>query len=85
MCYIYAHEKQHQASCDDDIIGGGCPIPSNKTTEALDLIGATIYFIDYWLKALKHNFIERCNLYAFNMNKLFQKIPVELPNQPSPK
>ena len=29
--------------------------------------------------------MELCNFYAFNMEKLFQKIPVELPNQPSPK
>ena len=49
------------------------------------MLGATIYYIDCWLKALEKNFMELCNFYAFNMEKLFQKIPVELPNQPSPK
>ena len=49
------------------------------------MLGATIYFIGCWLKAFEQNFIELCNLYANNMDKLFQKIPVELPNQPIPK
>ena len=46
MCYIDVHEKEHQSSCDDGSSSGVCPIPSNSTTEALDLLGATIYFID---------------------------------------
>ena len=85
MCSIDAHGKEHQSSCDDGIIGGGCPLPSNSTTEALYLLGATIYFIGCWLKALEHNFIERYNMYVFNMKKMFHKTPVELPKQPSPR
>ena len=42
MFSIDAHEKEHQSSCDDGSIGGGCPLPLNLTTEALDLLGATI-------------------------------------------
>ena len=85
MCSIYEYEKEYQSSCDDVISGGGCPLPSHSTTEALDLLGATIGFIGFWIKALEHNFIKRCNMYLFNMNKLIQKTPVELPKQPSPK
>ena len=49
------------------------------------MLSATIDFIDFWLKALEHIFIERCNLYYHNMDLLFQKIPVKLPTQPSLK
>ena len=66
---------------DDDSSGGGFTLPPNSTTEALVLLSATIYFIFCWLKALEHNVLECCNMYVFNMNKLFQIIPVELPNQ----
>ena len=36
MCSIYAYARYHQSStCDDGISGGGCPLPTNSTTEAL--------------------------------------------------
>ena len=85
MCSINVHEKEHQYSCDYVRRGEGCPLPSNSTTEALHLLGATIYFINFWLKYFEHNFIERCNLYYHNMDKLFQKIPVKFPNQTIPR
>ena len=57
MCYIYAYERENQSSsCDDGSSCGGCPLPTNPTTKALELLGATIYFIGCWLKALEHNF-----------------------------
>ena len=52
MCSIDAHVKYHQSYCDDVSSGGGCPLPSNSITEALDSLGATIYFINCWLKSL---------------------------------
>ena len=85
MCSIDEHEKYHWSSCDYGSSGGVFPLPSNSTAEALYLLGTTIYFIGCWLKALEHNFIERCHMYLFNMKKLFQKNPVELPKQPSPR
>ena len=85
MCSIDAHEKEYPSSCDDGSSGKGCPIPSNSTIDALVLLGATIDFIGCWPKALEHNALERCNMYVLNMNKLFQKIQVELPKQPSTK
>ena len=36
MYSIDAYEGEHQASsCDDGISGGGCPLPTNSTVEAL--------------------------------------------------
>ena len=53
MCYIYVYEKEHQSSsCDDVISGGGFPLPTTSTKEDLESLGATIYFIGCWLKAL---------------------------------
>ena len=48
MCSIDANEKEHQSSFDDGSSGGGCPIPSNSTTESLVSLGATIDFISCW-------------------------------------
>ena len=85
MCSIDSHGKYNQSSCDDVSSGGGCSLPSNSTTEELVLLGATMDFIGCWIKSLKQNMLELCNMYDFNMNKLFQKTPVEIPKQPSPK
>ena len=35
MCSIDTHEKEHTSSFYDGISGGGCPLPSNSTIEAL--------------------------------------------------
>ena len=65
MCYIDAYEIGNQSSsCDDGIRGGGCPLSTNPTTEALESLGATIYFIDCWIKSLENKFLERCHLYT---------------------
>ena len=53
MCYIDAHEKDHQSSCYDGSSGGVFPLTSNPTTESLDPLGATIDFIGCWLKSFE--------------------------------
>ena len=36
MCFIDEYETDHEScSCDDGRSGGGCPLPTNSTTEAL--------------------------------------------------
>ena len=85
MCSIDAHEKDHQSSCDNVRRGVVCPLLSNSTTEAFVFLDATIDFIDFWLKALKHNFIERYNMYACNTKTMFQKISVGISKQPIPR
>ena len=47
MCSIDAHEK-NPSEHDDGSSGGGYPLPSNSTTEALVSLGATIF---NWLLA----------------------------------
>ena len=84
-CESIEHGKEHPSSCYDDSSGEGWLLLSNSTTEALDLLGATIYFIGCCLKDLEHTVLESCNMYIFNMNKLIQKTPVEINKQPSPK
>ena len=35
MCYVDSYEIEHQSfSCDYGIIGGGCPVATNSTTES---------------------------------------------------
>ena len=42
MCSIDAYGRENQSySRDDGISGGVCPLPTNSTTEALYVIGAT--------------------------------------------
>ena len=36
MCYIDEYQRYHQSSiCDDGSSGGGCPLTTTSTTEAL--------------------------------------------------
>ena len=67
LCAIDAHEKINPSEHDDGNSGGGYPLPSNSTIESLYLLGATIDIIGCWIKALEHNFLERCRMYFFTM------------------
>ena len=60
--------KNNPSECDYGNSGGGYPLPSNSTTEALFLISANIDFIGCWIQALEHNLLERCHMYIFYMN-----------------
>ena len=73
MCSIDAYGRDHHSYIfDDGSSSGCCPLPTNSTTKALESLGATIYFIDCWLKLLEHNSIERCHFYTHYMEKLFK-------------
>ena len=74
MCSIDAYKREYQSySCVDGSSCGGCALPINPTIEALELLGATIYFIGCCLKALEHNFLERCHLYTHFIEELLKK------------
>ena len=46
MCFIDTYERENQKyRCDDGSRGGGCPLPTNSTTEALESLGETIYLL----------------------------------------
>ena len=72
----------HQSPSDDVSGGWGCPLPKNSITEALYILGATIDFIDCWLKALEHNVLERYIMYAFNTKNCFRKPQLKFINNP---
>ena len=86
MCSIDAYERENKPSrCDDVSSGGGFALPKHSTKEALKSLSANRNCIGCWIKALEHNLLEHFHLYTPFMKELFQKIPVELPNKPSPR
>ena len=78
MCSIYAHEKEHQSSCDDGSSGRVCLLSSNSTTEALHLLDATIYFIDCLAKILRTQVHRTLLMFSHNMVTLFKKYQLNL-------
>ena len=59
MCSINAHNMQQPTYVDDAISSIGILIPTNSTIATLKSIGATLNFIDCWLKHFQHNYKER--------------------------
>ena len=47
MCSIISHEKKPSYEDEESSIGYK-PIPKNKTTEALEALGANLNFIGFW-------------------------------------
>ena len=75
MCYLVAHDRlQLDYKYDESSIGDRV-IPDNATTKALEALGATINFIDIWLKLFLGNFNARCDAYINAMKDMFNKIP----------
>ena len=72
MCYITAHERQKSTYVDDAISSRRRVIPNNTTTEALKPIGATLNFIDLWIKQFQHNYQEILEMYHEYMVELFE-------------
>ena len=56
ICSLVAHNKIQPAYEDDEISIGDRPIPKNTTTKALEGLGATLNFIDIWLKLFEENY-----------------------------
>ena len=50
MCYLVVHDKMQPNYEDDKIVLGDRSIPKYATTKALKELGATLNFIDVWLK-----------------------------------
>ena len=82
---LYLCSQKNTSVHDYGSSSAGYLIPLNSKTEAFVSLSANINFIGCWLQAFEHNFLERCNMYFFNMKNMFQKIPVELPKPPSPR
>ena len=59
---------------DDEISLGDRSIPKDATPKALTALGATINFIDIWLKLFLENYSARCDAYANAMIEMFKQI-----------
>ena len=75
MCYITAHYKEQPTYVDDASSGGGREIPKNATTVELESLGATLNFIDCWLKLFHNNYKVRSKMYHEGMKTLFKQKP----------
>ena len=75
MCSITAHEKQQPTYLDDAKSGSSREIPKNATTASLKQLGATLNFIDCWLKHFRHNYQVILIMYHEIMINLFKQIP----------
>ena len=74
MCSITAHYKQQPTYVENASSGGGRAIPKNATLAELQSLGATLNFIDFWLKNFQHNYQVRLMIYHEAMIKMFKQI-----------
>ena len=74
MFSFVAHDKMQPNSEDDEISLGDRSITKDATTKALTALGATLNFIDIWLKLFLDNYSARCDAYANAMKDMFKQI-----------
>ena len=67
VCSLVAHDKIQPSYEDDESSTGDRSITKNATTEALKALGATLNFIDIWLKLFEENYEARCVAYITSM------------------
>ena len=75
MCYLVDHNKLQIDHKDDESSIGDRAIPDSATTKTLEALGATINFIDIWLKLFHEKFNARCDAYINSMKEMFMQIP----------
>ena len=75
MCSLVAHDKIKSDYEDYGIIIGDRSITKDETTKELKVLGATINFIDIWLKLFLDNYEARFEAYTNAMKEMFNKIP----------
>ena len=85
MCYLVSHDEILPACKDDESSIGNRLIPKHATTEALESLGATINFIDIWIKLLEENDETRHVAYITAMKYIFKQIPPTIIKALTPK
>ena len=85
MCSLVSHDKIQPAYEDDEISIRDRSIPKNATTEGLESLGATINFIDKWLKLFEENYDARFVAYITAMKEMFNQIPQTIIKALTPK
>ena len=75
MCSLVSHDRLQIYYKDDEIIIGDSAIPDDATIKTFEALGATINFIDIWLKLPRETFDARCEAYINAMKLMFMQIP----------
>ena len=75
MCSLVAHDILQLYYKDDESSIGDRAITDDATIKTLEALGATINFIDIWLKLLRESFDARCEAYINAMKLMFTQIP----------
>ena len=85
MCSLFAHDKM-QPDCEDDecSIGDGS-ILIDATPKALEALGATINFINIWLKLFLKNYNARFDTYINAMKEMFKQTSLTIKKALIPK
>ena len=85
MCSLVSHDKIQPAYEYDERGIVDRSIPKNATTKSLKALGATLNFIDIWLKPFVGNYDARCVAYITDMKDMFKKIPQTMIKALTPK
>ena len=85
MCSLVVHDKMQPNHEDDESSLGDRTIPKDATTTALKALGATINFIDIWLKLFLDHYNARCDAYVNAMKQMFKQIPLTMKKVLNPK
>ena len=85
MCFLVAHDKIQPYYKDDESSLGNKSIYKDSTPKALGAFGATLNFIDIWLKLFLDNYSARFDAYINSMNKMFKPIPLIVKKALTPK
>ena len=78
MCYLVVHDRLHLDYKYYDRSIGDREIPHDATIKRLEALGATINFIDIWLKLPRENYCARSESYINAMKVMFMQIPQNL-------
>ena len=78
MCSLVAHDKMQPNHEDDESSIVDRSIPKDKKTKALKSLGATLNFIDIWLKLFLDKYNAICDTYSNAMKEMFNEIPLTM-------
>ena len=84
-CSLAAYVKMKPEYKDDESSIGDRSIPDNATPKVLEALGATINFIDIWLKCFLENYNTRYDAYINAMKDMYKQIPLTIKNSLTPK
>ena len=85
MCYLVSHDRFQIDYKYDEINIGDMAITDNASTKILEELGATINFIDIWLKLLRESYDARCEAYINAMKVMFRQMPQTIKIALTPK